>query len=109
MDDATGKDAVKIAAVQKNTIVQIKAATGNWYKVMLPDETEGYLPANLVINIDLLRTITVNDNRALLDKPDSIASVKSMISKGSKVSVLGLFGNYNYVGMNDERGWLVNK
>ncbi len=107
LNNATGKDAVKISTVQKNTIVQVKAATGNWYKVLLPDETQGYLPASVVSNVEPLRTLTVSDDRALLDKPDSVASVKKLIGKGSKVPVLGMFEGYYYIGMNGDRGWMV--
>lgn len=106
LNNATRNDASKISTIQKNTIVQVKAATGDWYKVLLPDEMQGYLPAGVVGNIDLIRTITVTNDRALLDKPDSIASMKSLINKGSKVPLLGRFGSYYYVEMSGERGWM---
>lgn len=107
LSNTTGKDAFKISDIQKNTIMQVKAATGNWYKVLLPDETQGYLPAGVVGSIDLIRTITVTDNHTLLDKPDSIASIKSVITKGSKVPVLGMFGSYYYVEISGKRGWMA--
>jgi hypothetical protein len=109
LNNTAGNDASKISTIQKNTIVQVKAATGKWYKVLLPDETQGYLPADVVGIIDVIRTIKVTDDCALLDKPDSIASMKSLISKGSKVPMLGMFGSYYYVEMSGERGWIEDK
>lgn len=103
------KNATKVAILQTNGVFRIKAAAGSWYKVQMPDEQMGFVASNLISTPSPLRTLTVSDKRNLLDRPDSSASSKISMDKGSKVAILGKFGNYYYAAINGQTGWLLNK
>lgn len=92
------------APLDNATIVQVKAATGNWYKVRLPDATEGFvLSSNISRNI--LRQYTITDASPLYDQPDSTAAIKSIVSH-QKLAVLGAYKDYYYVKNDSLWGWV---
>lgn len=91
-----------------NTLLQVKAATGNWYKVQLPDGMEGFVPGTAVNAMaDPLRSLTIDQPKALFDLPDSLQAARKMVIEGKeKVEVLGVFKNYYYVKTGSESGWI---
>lgn len=99
----------KLPLSEVNTLLQVKAATDTWYKVQLPDGTEGFVLGNSVnIASDALRSLTINEPKELFDKPDSVmAARKSVLTEKEKVEVLGVFKNYYYVRSGKESGWVV--
>jgi peptidoglycan LD-endopeptidase LytH len=92
-----------------NTLLQVKAATDTWYKVQLPDGTEGFVLGNSVTSAsDALRSITLSEPKAMFDKPDSLmAARKTVLIAKEKVEVLGVFKNYYYVRNGKESGWVT--
>lgn len=92
------------------TILNINAATGNYYSAALPDGSIGFVQSTSLNNVEKpLRKIKVNAAQQMVyDKPDTTAAVKSSLTAGQTVNVLGSFGNYQLI--NDENsqiGWIV--
>lgn len=104
---APHENGVRLSGLEKNTMLRIKAATGAWYKVQLPDKVQGFVPGNVVADAETLSIFTLPDTAALRDRPDTTAAVKSMLAKNSKVRILGTFKNYHYVSGDSRAGWLL--
>jgi SH3-like domain-containing protein len=91
------------------TIIRVKAAALNNYRVELPDGTSGYLQASNISSIakPLLQHKINSKHPQLYNRPDSSAAVKMNLKAGQTVNVLGNFGNYELVlGQNEEMGWI---
>lgn len=91
-----------------STALTIDAATGGWYKATLPDGTYGYITSRDVTRAETLRKLTLKQQQALFDAPDSVnAARKILLPAGEKVSVKGSFRNY-YLVTDDEdnTGWI---
>lgn len=99
----------KSPLTEANTLLQVKAATDSWYKVQLPDGSEGYIEGKMVNAVgEPLRSITINTERVLLDKPDSVmAARKAVIAVKEKVEVLAVYKDYYYVRNGKGSGWMV--
>jgi hypothetical protein len=94
---------------ETHTLLHVKAATDSWYKVQLPDGIEGFIPATLVNALeDPVRSLTLNVEKPLFDRPDSVLAARKMIvAEKDKVDVLAVYKNYYYIRNGKESGWLV--
>ena len=94
--------------LEVNSVVTITAATENWYKVTLPDGSAGFISnKDLTLADRPLRKQLLKAGQPLLDRSDSTAARKLVLSEGSQVSVLGRFNDYYLVETSaQERGWL---
>jgi murein DD-endopeptidase MepM/ murein hydrolase activator NlpD len=106
LENGIGKEATLIRTLPKNSLVQVIAAAGNQYKVLMPDSVQGFIPAGVVSKIGPIRSLTTRNEQALLDSPFSHASIKTTLVKGTKLPVLGTFGNYSFVETGDKQGWV---
>ncbi len=98
-----------IAILPLHTIIAVNAATGDWYKVTLPDGQTGFLAGNMVAKPSNLHLLTLKTAQPMFDAPDStFAAHKTFLSKGKKVSVLGMYKNYSLVDNKGETGWINN-
>ncbi len=90
-----------------HTPLTVNAATGNWFKVTLPDGTAGFLPGNDVAAINTLRRFTLKHTTPLFDSPDStLAAGKSILTAGESVNLKGAFKNYYLVEDKGLSGWV---
>ncbi|WP_165958140.1 M23 family metallopeptidase [Segetibacter sp. 3557_3] len=90
-----------------NTILRAEAATANWYRVVLPGGTTGYINHNHVDTLrNPVRSGTTPDPIALLESPTPDAPRKLIIEKGRQIKVLGTSGNYYFVEVASQNGWL---
>ena len=90
-----------------HTPLTINAATGNWFKVTLPDGTAGFLPGNNVAVINTLRRFTLKHITPLFDNPDStLAARKTILTAGESVNLKGAFKNYYLVEDKGLSGWI---
>lgn len=96
----------KISEVAINNLLFVKAATSTYYKIQLPDSTEGYVSSNIVTTPDVIRNYTLSTSKNLYIKPDTTAPAKTQINSGEKVNVLAVFNNFYYVENGDNKGWL---
>lgn len=103
------KQSARLVSPPAGTLLQLQSATGDWYKVKLPDGREGFVAGNAVNPITMpLRTYKPDSTKRLLDKPDILAASKTVITKEKTVQVLGGFNDYYYVSAdNNTRGWIL--
>jgi len=96
-------------SLKKGTILQVNAATGEWYKVQLPDGNNGFVRSKSVTATTRpLRKIKLNlSQQNVLDAPDSLAATKFKLTEGSTASLLGDFGGYHLIIAEDQQtGWV---
>lgn len=102
--------ATVLATLNKGTIVQANAATGNYYRAELPDGSTGFIQSNSLVEIaEPLKKLKINLlQQNVYDKPDSLAAVKTTLKEGQTVNLLGTFGNYQLIAnAGKEIGWII--
>lgn len=99
------KAGMTIDKLHSNQVMQVLAATGDWYKVVLPDTQEGFIESAAVTD-QSYRTLVLKNSAPLLDAPDSITAVKTTMPEGSSVNLLGGYGDYQYVRYKTLNGWI---
>ncbi len=65
------KKTAVIAILPLHTIIAVNAATGDWYKVTLPDGQAGFLASNMVAKPNNLHILKLKTKRPLFAAPDS--------------------------------------
>ena len=92
-----------------STALTVDAATADWFKVSLPDNTQGYIHSRHISNATTLRKFTLKNEQPLLDAPDSLsAACKTIIAAGSKVNIKASFKSYYLVTDDDDNiGWIT--
>ena len=95
-------------ALKSGTIIRIGAATGNNYRVELPNGETGYLASRSLIGISKpLTRYKIKTIQPVYDRPDSLAAVKLDLQAGETVEVLGNFGDYQLMlTPNKQSGWI---
>ena len=103
-----GSDEMVTASLDQNTLLQVEAAaTGDWYKVMLPDGTQGIVKSSEANAATELRKLTLKNEQPVYDMPDSTAARKKILKAGDVVGILAAFNNYYYVRTQaDVTGWI---
>ncbi|RYY53455.1 MAG: peptidase M23 [Chitinophagaceae bacterium] len=86
--------------------LQVLAATGDQYRVRLPDGTEGFLRGTGVNNKPI-RTEKLKREVALLAEPSTDAAVKKDLATGTAVSVLSTWRQFSYVQSGNISGWIM--
>ena len=79
-----------------NQLMRIIAAERNRYKVVLPDNQEGFVESRN-ITIKPFRKLTVKQETPLLESPDSSTAIKRTIKKGENVSIIGTHKGYYFI------------
>ena len=92
--------------VQARTPLQVTSLTGQWYKVLLPDATEGFIKSNNT-TVVTPRTQAVTQDALLTTLPAPNATPKHLVIRGSTLSVLGRYSSYTLVNANGITGWTV--
>jgi len=106
--EAPNQEGNSLAKMPLNTLVLVEAACSGWYKVSLPDDTQGYISSSSLSSVSKpLKLLTLKMDSALLDKPQKDAARKLILKAGSVVEVLGLFGDFSYVSHEQAAGWLA--
>jgi murein DD-endopeptidase MepM/ murein hydrolase activator NlpD len=95
-------------SLRTGTILRVMAATGNDYRVALPDGKTGYLTGKTLTTVSKpLTKLKIKTSQSLFDKPALNAAVKLSLKEGQTVEVLGNYGDYQLVSNeNKEIGWL---
>ncbi|MDB5191741.1 MAG: hypothetical protein JWQ96_1304 [Segetibacter sp.] len=105
--DHPSSNGMLVTTLEPSSLVQVEAATSNWYKVALPDGTVGYVAGSQVALLSKpIRSITANTNLALLDQPSINAPKKAILANGKSVQVLAAYKDFYYVSSQDNEGWI---
>lgn len=91
------------------TPLQVTAGTANWYRAVLPDGRAGYLSSGTVEPLEkAVKTARLDNRTALLDFPDPLAVPVDSLESGASVSVLAIFGAFQYVQTaKGQQGWMM--
>ena len=97
-----------IYQVPKNSILSIEAATGDFYRLVLPDGQKGFIHKNDANKITPLQKLVVKSGQAIFTKPDSITPAKLRLEKDVTVIKLAEFANFNFVETDGRiQGWIL--
>lgn len=84
--------------LQEHTPLRVLGASGDWYRVRLPDGGSGFVAARLTESVEgALETRVASGAEAVQSAPDARAPVMAELPAGAEVGVLGRFGDYLYV------------
>ena len=97
------------AMLDPNTAIEVVAASAGFYRVRLPDGTDGY-----VVTTDAVATTqAVRPHRTaapvpLQEAPTATAPRMALVDSGTRVDVLATFGAFDLVRLADQQiGWLL--
>ncbi|WAC39931.1 M23 family metallopeptidase [Pedobacter sp. SL55] len=104
---ADNQELAKPEILKQNTVVRVLAAVGNHYKIELPNGKTGYVANKSLVETTKLNALTIADHRSLLDYPNLVAGIKTTLTAGQTVNVLGNFENFQLVSTSDGKiGWI---
>lgn len=100
------KSSVK-EALPEGTALHVDAATGNYYKVTLPNGQAGFLNSKAVDAANApLRKLTLKTAQPLYNQPDTLSPKKMILAAGKPVNVLAGFEGFYLVEDGKETGWV---
>jgi SH3-like domain-containing protein len=77
------------------TPLRVLAGSGDWYRVRLPDGTEGYVAARRTEALDVpVETRVASMDEPVKATPDAASSVMGSVPAGAELAVLGRFEGY---------------
>lgn len=93
----------------RHTPLRVEAATGQWYRVRLPDGSSGFVPGRLAEPIDQpIASERLAAGTPVQSRPAPEAALVDHLAAGSDVPVLGRFGDFLFVRTPAGRhGWLA--
>ena len=95
-------------SLPKNTVLRPLAATQGWYRVVLPNGTQGYLQAAQVQYAgQRLSKRTLTSRQPLLATLTPQTDTLDVLTANERVNVLGQFGEYQLVETPDRNGRLM--
>jgi len=89
----------------KGNAMRVLAATDNWYKVLLPDNQQGFIQATALTS-NVLQKLTLTKTKKILDQPQPGAAAKNTLAAGTVINVTGIFNDYYLVSHKDSYGWV---
>lgn len=99
------KESMVLQKLPDNNFMLITAATGSWYKILIPEHLEGFVESKFVSTQSLRKQETklpIN----LMDAPDTAAAVKTIIPTGTKLDILSNYKSFQFVSFNNQKGWI---
>lgn len=102
----TEKASVK-EVLPAGTALHVDAATGNYYKVTLPNGEVGYLISKTVNAVNVpVKKVILKTQQALYNQPDTLSPKKLILIAGKPVNVLGSFEAFYLVEDGNGTGWV---
>ena len=102
-------DAPILSTLARGTLVRVFAAAGGrTARVLLPDDTAGYLPQAALAAADTplsRRPLVVGD--VLREQPSDAAPAVHVVEDAGRAEVLGSFAGYDFVRAGELSGWVV--
>lgn len=99
------RNSTVVEKLPANSAVRILAATASWYKIILPDNREGFAESRL-FTVKPYSTRTLTTPVRLLQTPDSTAAAKSFIAKGTTVNLIGSYQGWQLIAHEERLGWI---
>jgi murein DD-endopeptidase MepM/ murein hydrolase activator NlpD len=101
----------EVVPLEANTLLKVEAATGGWYKVVLPTGEKGFIADNVVAPVaSPIKKASLKTAEPLLDEPANFAAKKTILTPGQSVRVLAGYKDYFYVVDNHNiEGWVSKK
>lgn len=95
-------------SLKNGTIVQVNAASGNNYRIELPDGIRGFISSAKLTGVSgSLRKVKISPAQTVIyEKPDTSAAVKLTLEPEELVSVIGSFGEFDLINTGKVRGWI---
>ncbi|WP_256009622.1 M23 family metallopeptidase [Desertivirga xinjiangensis] len=107
MREGPSATAASLRTLSLNSLLQVEAASSGWYKVLLPDGVSGFVSSTTVKPVSLpVKQLKISNEQYVLDKPESIAARKGVVSPGESIRILGEYNGYYYVSGSRHSGWL---
>ena len=97
------------SALEKNTYVTVIGQSHDWYRVSLPDDSQGFLLKKDLIPLSGGKIATLDSTQALLSaiRPDAIPV--AILEPDTPVEILAQFNGYSFVKTKKGKaGWLYN-
>lgn len=93
----------------KETYVTVIGQSDKWYRVSLPDNSQGFLLKNQLIPLSDGKILRLDSTQALLSAIRPEAIPVAILDADTRVEVLAHFNNYHFVRTeNGKAGWLYN-
>jgi SH3-like domain-containing protein len=91
-----------------HTPIRITGSTSDWFRIILPDGSSGYLAASLVETAERpIGQEPTNDRMYIWDAPDPVATPIAHIDKDDMVDILAKFNSFFLVRSSDGiYGWI---
>jgi hypothetical protein len=101
--------ALEITRLSTNSALKVQAATGDSYRILLPDGLSGYVPSSQIElaseTLEIQQADTVQEVRVV---PTAQATVIETINGGEEFAVLGQYDGYMLVRTHNEKvGWMM--
>lgn len=97
------------ATLQKDTYVTVLGQSGDWYRVWLPDDREGYMEKKLLTELVSGRQHKLDSTAVVLSRvlPDAVPV--EVVEEDSAVEVLAQFEDFTFVRTpRGNAGWIAN-
>ena len=88
-------------------VLRVVAASGSFYRVALPDRSGGYVAHPDVTTATALSRLRVGADVALFAEPAANAPVVQTTDRARDIDILGAFGGYRLVRVDDRFAWLA--
>jgi len=100
-----------LAELSRHTVMRVLAASGSWFRVLLPDGTAGYVPSAATESTERpVETTVLAGQAAIHAAPDAGTDVLEDLARGDSVDVLGSFGGFLLVrSQRGSRAWLARQ
>ena len=99
---------VKVPLV-KDTYVTVLGQSRDWYRIALPDETEGYIEKKYVLPLAAGTTQKLDTASVLLSNVHPAAAPVELLAANTDVEVLARFNDFTFVrSANGNAGWVIN-
>ena len=94
--------------LKKQIILDVTAATREWYRVITPDGRIGFVNAGAVVSVENpLDRFAIKADKPLLDQPNANAARKLLLKRGEQVQLLAGFDAFHFVSdKENNRGWI---
>ena len=94
--------------MKKQILLDVTAATKEWYRVITPDGRLGFVNASAVVSIEHpLDRFALKEDEPLLDQPNANAARKQLLKRGEQVQVLASFNAFHFINdKENNRGWI---